>query len=132
MFNNEVLIIGCETIMELKDWETEYRLPQSVQPEHYDLYLHPDLDDDTFKGHVTISLTLAEPRTFLSAHIKYLNVTKSELVNSSNSKIPILDAFEYEPNEFWVVRPEIENLPEGHYKLYLEFNGRQVIKIGLK
>ena len=110
--------------MEPKGWETEYRLPQSVLPSHYELYLHPNLDEDTFSGHVTISLTLTEPRHFLSTHIKYLNVTKSELVNSSDTEIPILDAFEYKPNEFWVVRPETEVLPKGSYRLYLEFNGR--------
>ena len=118
-----LLLLGCET-MGSKDWETEYRLPQSVQPDHYELYLHPNLDEDTFSGHVTISLTLTEPRHFLSTHVKFLNVTKSGLVNSSNAEIPILDAFEYKPNEFWVVRPEINVLPEGNYKLYLEFNGR--------
>ena len=33
------------------------------------------------------------------------------------------DAFEYAPNQFWVVQPET-TLNQGIYQLYLEFNGR--------
>ena len=31
-------------------WETNIRLPRTVLPIHYDLYLHPKLKDGTFEG----------------------------------------------------------------------------------
>ena len=37
--------------------------------------------------------------------------------------IPLLDAFEYAPNEFWVVVPSIL-VPAGNYSLSMKFKGR--------
>ena len=33
-----------------EDWEVKARLPDHLIPLHYELYLHPDLQDGTFKG----------------------------------------------------------------------------------
>ena len=32
------------------EWEENSRLPGHLLPLHYDLYLHPDLQEGTFKG----------------------------------------------------------------------------------
>ena len=121
---------GCENMkVASKDWETEYRLPASVQPQHYDLYLYPNLETDTFSGHVNITLEISQPRTYVNLHVKNLSVTHTKLFsvtdNDAEEVVPLLEAFEYEPNQFWVVRlDEKDPLRPGTYKLYLEFNGR--------
>ena len=33
-----------------KDWEENARLPEHLIPLHYQLYLHPDLQEGTFTG----------------------------------------------------------------------------------
>ena len=111
------------------DWETEYRLPASVQPLHYDLYLHPNLETDTFSGHVNITLEISQARNYVNLHVKNLSVTHTKLFsvthNDAEEVVPLSEAFEYEPNQFWVVKLDgKDSLRPGTYKLYLEFNGR--------
>ena len=107
-----------------KMWESNYRIPESTLPLHYDLYLFPDLDQKTFSGHVTIHIKTTEPRDYLVTHIQYLQVTKTELKDGDQNVVPLDSSFEYEPNQFWVVVPSSKPLQAGNYSLYLEFNGR--------
>lgn len=107
----------------MEPWEADYRIPQDMIPHHYDLYLYPDfLENAHFSGKVTIHIECTKPRDFFLAHIKYMAVTKTELKTEGGFNIPLLDAFEYPENEFWVVRPQAE-VPAGNYSLYLEFDG---------
>lgn len=110
--------------MKTKNWETDYRIPQSTQPLNYDLYLFPDLVTGTFSGRVAITIQTLEPRAFFVTHIKYLTVTSTVLKTESGEVVPLADAFEYAPNEFWVVIPGDQPLTTGIYTLSLEFNGR--------
>ena len=107
-----------------KMWESNYRIPESTLPLHYDLYLFPDLDQKTFSGHVTIHIKATEPRDYLVTHVQYLKVTKTELKDADQNVVPLDSSFEYEPNQFWVVVPSSKPLQAGNYSLYLEFNGR--------
>ena len=113
---------------EAREWETEYRIPQCTQPLHYDVYLFPDLEKDTFMGKVAIDIEVTgAPRDFLVVHTKYLDITKTSLVaTESGEEVDLDESFEYKPNEFWVVRSKA-NIPSGFcYTLYLEFNGKLV------
>ena len=62
-----------------KKWESDYRLPQTTLPLHYDLYLFPNLEDDTFNGSVAISLDTKEPRDHFVVHVKNLNISDTQL-----------------------------------------------------
>lgn len=106
-------------------WEANYRIPRTTLPHHYDLYLHPDLDTGRFSGRVGIVIGVTAPMTYLVAHIKYMNVTRTELKTQSGTVIPLQDQFEYEPNQFWVVLPRA-TLNPGNYTLHLEFEGSLV------
>lgn len=103
-------------------WEANYRIPRTTLPHHYDLYLHPDLDTGRFSGRVGILIGVTAPMTYLVAHIKYMNVTRTELKGQSGDVIPLQDQFEYEPNQFWVVLPR-DTLQPGNYTLNLDFEG---------
>ena len=109
-------------------WEIEYRIPQCTQPLHYDVHLFPDLEKDTFGGKVAIDIEVTgEPRDFLVVHTKFLEITKTTLIDtSSGDEINISEAFEYKPNEFWVVRTKANLTPQCTYTLFLEFNGKLV------
>ncbi len=104
-------------------WESDYRIPQSTQPLHYELYLFPNLDTNTFSGHVTITVETKEPRNFLLTHIKWLTIQGTKLHNEAGEEIQLRDSFEYAPHEFWVVVPK-DVLPVGNYFLSIKFEGR--------
>ena len=73
-------LLGIESSETMeKEWESDYRLPQTTLPLHYDLYLFPNLKDDTFSGHVAISLDTKEPRTHFVVHVKNLKVSDTQL-----------------------------------------------------
>ena len=86
---------GCEEDPNLEDsmaqrgtgWQTDYRIPSDTRAVHYDLYLHPNLDGDDFKGSVTIDVAADERRDFFVVHVKYLTVTKTELRNSDGKLV---------------------------------------------
>jgi aminopeptidase N len=44
------------------------RLPGNVVPEHYSLWLAPDLDKETFRGRSSIDVVLTEPSTTVTLH----------------------------------------------------------------
>lgn len=105
-------------------WEREYRIPTTTIPHHYDLYLHPDLEEGDFTGRVTILIGVTSPMSYLVAHVKKLNVTSTSLLKEGGRReeVPLGESFEYAPNEFWVVRPR-DTLPPGNYSLTLHFSG---------
>ncbi|XP_044586424.1 glutamyl aminopeptidase isoform X2 [Cotesia glomerata] len=105
--------------------ELSFRLPKQVKPLHYDLYLHPNLIDGTFKGHVTILIDVMEVKNYIALHQKDLNITKTTLKTydrNENYEIPIRDTYTIEKLEILVVSCN-DNLPIGVYQLYFEFNG---------
>lgn len=108
-----------------RPWETKFRLPRSANPDHYDLYLNPDLKEKTFSGHVTIHISSSESRNHFLVHTKWLTISKTELLRVENQNqcqpVKVIESFEYEPNEYWVVRTEA--VEAGQFRLKIEFSG---------
>ena len=106
-------------------WELDYRLPNDTLPLHYEIYLHPDLIKGTFTGKVDVLLNVTKPRDFIVIHSKYLSITKTLLREgdgTNGQEISFAEAFEYAPNEFWVIKLRSQ-IQLGLYTLHLEFDG---------
>jgi hypothetical protein len=122
-------------------WELDYRLPSDTDPIHYDIFLHPDLSNNTFSGKVVIQIHVKKPRHFLLVNTKHLDIYDTRLTEvvavgneetdnfkkkrvGEEREIKIEDAFEYKPNEFWVtVIKNNKELQPGIYNLHLQFRG---------
>ena len=76
-------------------WEDNFRLPLSVHPDHYDLYIYPDLTTKLFSGTVTIHVTSHEARDYFLLHTKWLNIshTKLEKVEENKKQVFLRDFF---------------------------------------
>jgi puromycin-sensitive aminopeptidase len=58
-----------------------YRLPRHVTPARYELRLEPDLDNQTFAGHVTITVTVHEPTSEILLNVAELEVTSAGMMD---------------------------------------------------
>ncbi|XP_015116430.1 glutamyl aminopeptidase isoform X1 [Diachasma alloeum] len=113
--------------MTSKDQSTDirFRLSPAVKPIDYDLYLHPDLVQGTFSGHVTILIRVESKRNYIALHQKDLNITKASLRTfdrEENHEIPIKDRYTVEALEELVVTFN-EDIPDGMYQLAFDFEG---------
>lgn len=62
-----------------RPWDTDYRLPEQLHAENYELLLHPDMVTDEFSGRLTLTLRLTAPLAYLPLHQKGLNVSNPAL-----------------------------------------------------
>lgn len=108
-----------------------FRLPASIRPVAYNLFLHPNLEDKTFSGNVKIEFNVTDSIPFVALHSKFLNVTTNKLIrNLENGAegIAIKNSFEYPKFEYFVVEPET-TLEVGDYTIDLDFKGNLHDKI---
>ncbi|NXN79471.1 AMPE aminopeptidase, partial [Bombycilla garrulus] len=108
------------------DW-TEFRLPTYVKPVHYDLEIKPEMENDTYSGTVNISIVLEKATSSLWLHLRDTKVTEiPTLRKSSGQQIALNDCFQYEPQEYIVMKAAAE-LPvtdeSDPYVLTLKFQG---------
>ncbi|XP_061173460.1 endoplasmic reticulum aminopeptidase 2-like [Saccostrea echinata] len=64
-----------------------FRLPSSVLPSEYDIFLHPNLTEGTFSGKVSIKCRVVQATNFLVLHSKDLNISDVTVKSSTHSKI---------------------------------------------
>lgn len=97
-------------------WEKNVRLPSTILPLHYELYLFPELQEGMFSGRVDIEVDSQESRDYFLAHVKYLEVIDAKLTRNGNN-IDLIEAMEYEPHEFYVMRTR-DIVPAGKYVMH--------------
>ncbi|XP_017874509.1 PREDICTED: glutamyl aminopeptidase [Drosophila arizonae] len=61
--------------------EIDYRLPKTVKPSSYELYLHPNLEADTFMGQEKIRINVLETTNQIVLHSQDLVLTSVYVVN---------------------------------------------------
>ncbi|XP_074548534.1 glutamyl aminopeptidase [Halichoeres trimaculatus] len=112
------------------DWRN-FRLPEYVEPVHYDLHLEPNLDDDTYTGTVDIHLKVTKATRHLWLHIRQTFVSAEPRLTKQSSQggqraVGVKSCFEYKQHEYVVVEAT-EDLsitgPEEVYILTLDFQG---------
>ncbi|XP_055614924.1 aminopeptidase A isoform X1 [Toxorhynchites rutilus septentrionalis] len=115
-----VLKMGSKVIEKLS-----FRLPRHITPRHYELLLHPDLDQQTFAGRVGIDIIISEPTDYIVLHSKQLLITdtllKRLLPDRSERVVAVKQTYAYEPHQYWVI--ETEDIESGEYRLSMNFSG---------
>nr|XP_034492037.1 glutamyl aminopeptidase isoform X2 [Marmota flaviventris] len=108
------------------DWK-HFRLPDTVNPVHYDLEVKPMMEQDTYTGRVTISINVSAPTHYLWLHLRDTWITRlPELKKPSGEQVKLRRCFEYKKQEYVVVEAEEELAPvgdKGPYLLTMEFAG---------
>ncbi|NXA15016.1 AMPE aminopeptidase, partial [Sapayoa aenigma] len=111
---------------ETGDWRL-FRLPTYVKPVHYDLEIKPEMERDIYSGTVNISIALEKPTSNLWLHLRETKITEMPtLQKSSGQQIALNECFEYQPQEYIVMKAAAE-LPvtdeSDPYMLTLKFQG---------
>lgn len=76
------------------------RLPNSVTPFHYSIFLHPNISNSVFEGTVTISCRVAKDTNFIVLHVKDLNIQSIEAKNEDTvEKLDVKEYLIYDKNE---------------------------------
>ncbi|KAL2780749.1 glutamyl aminopeptidase isoform 3 [Daubentonia madagascariensis] len=106
---------------------TNFRLPDFLNPVHYDLEVQPLLEEDTYSGTVTISINVSSPTRHLWLHLRETRITQLPVLKrSSGERVQVKRCFEYKKQEYVVVEAEEELAPsggDGLYVLTMEFAG---------
>lgn len=104
-----------------------FRLPDFINPVHYELELKPMLEEDTYTGSVTISINVSESTQHLWLHLRETKISRLPmLTRPSGAQVQIQRCFEYTKQEYVVVEAAEELAPngdEGPYLLTMEFTG---------
>ena len=112
------------------------RLPQNIRPIHYDFYLDPYLEQNTFQGNVSILIDVTTKSDYMKhilIHINDMNVTGAKVYNlaadakpdtaTPGEELALKRTFEYLKNDFFVF--ELENdLEIGKYVLNMAYKSR--------
>ncbi|XP_039517984.1 leucyl-cystinyl aminopeptidase-like [Pimephales promelas] len=106
-------IYPISTSDELFPW-TELRLPSSVHPVHYDISLHPDLKNMTFKGSVSIKVKVLHETKIIVLHSSDMNITKATFQDE------VVHVLEYKPWQQIAIKFP-EDLKKGLYVLNINY-----------
>ncbi|XP_046947665.1 glutamyl aminopeptidase isoform X2 [Lynx rufus] len=108
------------------DWKN-FRLPDFINPVHYDLQVKPLLEEDTYTGSVTISINVSAPTRHLWLHLRETRLTRlPQLRRPSGEQVQVRRCFEYKKQEYVVVEAGEELAPSSGQDVYLltmEFAG---------
>ncbi|KAL4228484.1 Endoplasmic reticulum aminopeptidase 1 [Mactra antiquata] len=108
----------------------EIRLPEVVIPQHYTLFLHPNISKSIFTGTVRIKCAVKEPTDFIVFHVKDLNISKLEVYHETGgSRIPVTEWLEYKTNEQIYVSMGTTLTRDSKFVLFVEFRADLVKKL---
>ncbi|XP_039964988.1 uncharacterized protein LOC120777590 [Bactrocera tryoni] len=112
--------------------ETEtinYRLPDSINPVHYDLYLHPDIETGNFSGQVVIQVTTVTAITEIVLHSNNLEISNVYLSNTNNPTVFVKNYSLDSVREFLVIELSEELAAGLTFRVGILFGGSMAGKI---
>ncbi|GFS00691.1 aminopeptidase [Elysia marginata] len=111
----------------------EVRLPKTLIPQSYDIFLHPNISRSEFSGHVKMILRVMEETDVVLFHVQQLNVSKVEVMldgsgdaasNRFDQPVAIKRELEYPTNQLYYVQLG-EQLSAGSFlEVKVEFSGQ--------
>ncbi|XP_014694544.1 glutamyl aminopeptidase [Equus asinus] len=108
------------------EW-TNFRLPDFINPVHYDLEMKPLMEEDTYTGSVTISINVSSPTRYLWLHLRETRITQLPVLRRpSGEQVQVRRCFQYTQQEYVVVEAGEELAPssgESLYALTMDFAG---------
>lgn len=104
-----------------------FRLPDFINPMHYDLEMKPVLEEDTYTGSVTITINVSASTRHLWLHLRETKISRLPVLKRrSGAQVRVRRCFEYAKQEYVVLEAEEELAPSGAedpYLLTMEFAG---------
>lgn len=99
------------------------RLPRTVLPESYDIFMHPNLTTFKFSGSVDIVVRVTEETNFIVLHTKQLNISKPTVqIADTHSFVSVVESKQSVKQEQYYLRME-QPLAVGNYLLRFLFDG---------
>ena len=101
---------------------TPTMLPTAVRPSAYDLTLHPDLGNFTFRGEEDIDITVLEPTSEIVMNADEIEIQEARLTLGDGSSLEPC-CIEFDKEEETVTLGFDEELSTGEARLHLEVHG---------
>lgn len=104
----------------MKNKKPKVRLSTGIIPIKYDIQLHPDLENFTFEGTETITVSIQKPTTKVILHSKEIEITTAEFKSGKDKNFAKIS---YQDKAETVTLAFAKSLPKGKNKITLTFKG---------
>ncbi|KAK6184662.1 hypothetical protein SNE40_007092 [Patella caerulea] len=104
------------------------RLPESILPISYDIFMHPNISTSVFKGRVKIMLDIQHETDFIVFHITDLNITDYS-ITASGSNVIAREFMEYKKNKQFYILLERSLKTSENVQLEVKFEGQLISKL---
>jgi hypothetical protein len=101
--------------------DNSYRLPKTVTPISYDLYLKPNFDSFEFDGNVRIRVEVLEATNSITLHSNVSEIKSTEVTDNASAPIVTNVAFDREKH-FLTISSET-SFETNEYDIRIEFTG---------
>ncbi len=105
----------------MKSKKKSVRLSGSIKPIHYRIFLHPDLEEHTFKGEETITLSVEKSTKEITLHSAELLIASATVL--FGKEIIVAQKIAYDEKSETATFHFAKNIPKGKAKLSLAFSG---------
>ncbi|KAL8563888.1 hypothetical protein ACOMHN_049544 [Nucella lapillus] len=106
----------------------DIRIPRSVRPENYEIFLHPNVSRSVFGGSVRIHTTVVKATDWFVFHVKTMNVTKVRVLRGE-VEVEVGDQMEYRANEQYYVKLKQTLAADSKVIIVVEFHAALVKKL---